>query len=108
MRKSQEEHLADMREYYAERTDTPEPPVEPGDAVLCDGLIGIHTADYPIEGEVKRVTPRGIGTHNVMADWFVRVYFPETACNVYQGTTSVFFIGGSEGTWEESKLSLPE
>jgi len=104
------EHYEEMKEHYAKKVDTPKP-IEVGDRVEVTKISGVPWDDkYPMYGTVKKVEPRGVGTHNIFADWFVRVKFTEEECNgaVYNGTTELFCVGGSERSWDELPIEKAE
>lgn len=106
----QEEYYQKMKEEYAEKVDTPKP-CSVGDRVEVTQISGVPWDDkYPMYGTVKRVEPRGVGTHNIFADWFVRVRFTEEECNgaVYKGTTELFCVGGSRREWNELPIKVIE
>lgn len=95
-------------ERYADRVDTPQP-CEVGDTAEVSRLCGVPAwmADYPVTGEVVRVEPRGIGTHNIFADWFVRVKFDEEEeTGIYGTTTELFCVGGSRRCWDELPVTV--
>lgn len=95
-------------EMYADRVDTPQP-CERGDTVEVSQLSGVPEwmADYPVTGEVVRLEPRGIGTHNIFADWFVTVRFDEDEeTGVYGTTTELFCVGGSRRSWDELPVEI--
>jgi len=100
----------ELKEYYAEKVDTPKPPIEVGDTVKVHQLAGIHSEHYPFEGTVKRIEPRGVGTHNIFADWFIRVHFTEEQLHgaVYKGTTELFCVGGSRRSWDELPIEATD
>lgn len=105
----------DMQKYYmqqrkeaADRLDTPKP-CSRGDTVEVSQLSGVPEwmADYPVEGEVIRVDPRGIGTHHIFADWFVTVRFDEDEpTGVYGVTTELFCVGGARPDWEDLPVTV--
>jgi len=98
-----------MVEYYENKTDTPKP-CNVGDTVEVTQISGIpsHMTDYPVTGEVTRVEPKGVGTHNIMADWFIRVHFTEEQLDgaVFKGTTELYCIGGTRKSWDESPIEI--
>jgi len=104
-----DDYYQQQKEYYAERVDTPQP-CEVGDTVEATAISGIPSwmTDYPVTGEVVRVEPRGVGTHNIFADWFIRVRFTEDQLDgaVYQGTTELYCVGMSRGDWDETPLTV--
>lgn len=99
-----------LRERYEERVDTPKP-CSVGDMVEVECICGVPTwaADYPVTGEVTRVDPRGVGTHNIIADWYVRVRFDESEdAGIHGVTTEWFFVGGPRRSWEDVPAEVIE
>jgi hypothetical protein len=95
-------------EMFADRVDTPQP-CEKGDTAEVSQLSGVPEwmADYPVTGEVVRVEPYGIGTHNVFADWFIRIQFDEEEeTGVYDTTTELFCVGGARRDWDELPVEI--
>lgn len=95
-------------EMYADRVDTPQP-CEHGDVVEVSQLSGVPKwmADYPVTGEVVRLQPRGIGTHNIFAEWFVTIRFDkDEETGVYGTTTELFCVGGARRSWDELPVEI--
>jgi hypothetical protein len=103
-----EEQYQERWEMFADRVDTPQP-CERGDTVSVSQLSGVPEwmADYPVTGEVVRLEPRGIGTHNIFADWFVSVRFDEDEeTGVYGTTSELFCVGGTRRDWDELPVEV--
>ena len=99
----------ELVEYYENKVDTPKP-CEVGDRVEVTSISGIpsHMCDYPVYGTVTKIQPRGVGTHNIFADWFVYVRFTEEEIDgaVFNGTTELYCVGGSRRSWDELPLRV--
>jgi len=110
-RTTQEEYYQQQKEYYADKVDTPKP-CSVGDRVKVTQISGVSGDEYyPMYGTVKKVEPRGVGTHNIFADWFVRVRFSEEECNgsVFKGTSELYCVGGPSGReWSDIPVTVIE
>ncbi|TKX60681.1 hypothetical protein EXE48_11970 [Halorubrum sp. ASP1] len=96
-------HYQQLKEYYEEKVDT-EKPCSVGNTLSVSRLSGVPewAADYPVTGQVTRVEPKGVGTHNIVADWFVRVRFDSDQPTGVAGTTTeLFCVGGSRRSWAD-------
>ena len=100
-----------QKQYYADKVDT-DKPCSVGDTVEVTQISGIppFMTDYPVTGKVVKVQPRGVGTHNIFADWFVRVRFTEEQLDgaVFKGTTELYCVGGSRKNWEDTPVTVIE
>ncbi|ERJ05085.1 hypothetical protein HLRTI_002884 [Halorhabdus tiamatea SARL4B] len=104
-----EEYHKELKKRAAENVETPQP-CEVDDTVEVSQISGIpeHMTDYPCTGEVIRVEPRGLGTHNIFADWFVKVRFTEEQLDgaVFKGTTELYCVGGTRPLWDEQPIEV--
>ena len=106
----QTSHYSELKSHYESRTNTPKP-CERGDTVSVTQRSGIPNwaADYPLEGEVVKVEPRGVGTHHIIADWFVTVRFDaNTHSGVSGASTELYCVGGTKRDWDEIPVKLTD
>lgn len=102
------EYYDDQWEHYAERVDTPQP-CEVGDRAEVSQLSGVPSwaADYPLKGKISNVEPRGFGTHQSFAHWFVTVRIDDDQDAGVHGTvTETYQVGGSHRDWEDIPVQL--